>query len=421
MLRADAAQMKLSTATQIAPALLAVLCIASAGCSDSSGPSTTPPPNDNGIITTIVGVPGTSGFNGDALALTAAHLNAPQDAELGPAGELVVIDALNHRVRSCNLTSNSIQTSVGSGTAGNATAGPALQCDINDPTGVGWDLSGRLVIAAQNNHRVLRLNTDGNVETIAGSGTAGFAGDGGPAVGGQPQAQLDHPTSAAYDNLGILYIVDTGNDRIRCVDPLGIITTYAGIGGEGYGGDGGSAQSAQLNFPAGRTPKISITFPETEAAAPTNAAGGKPSAPPRAAPAHAYARLVIADAGNHRVRLINLSTGEISPIAGNGTAAYAGDGGAAISASLNLPSDAVIGPDDSIYIADTANNVVRRVSPLGTIDTVAGTGSAGFAGDGGLATAAQLNAPAGIYVDANNVLYIADTGNHVVRRVKVVS
>jgi serine/threonine-protein kinase len=129
--------------------------------------------------------------------------------------------------------------------------------------------------------------------------------------------------------------------------------------------------------------------------------------------------IYVADTGNHRVREISLASGTIETFVGTGEPGYSGDGGAASEARLNYPTDVAVGPDHSLYIADSYNHVIRRVNPLGTITTVAGNGTPGHSGDGGPATAAQLCTPSGVFVDSNNVLYIADTGNHLIRRVEL--
>ena len=381
-------------------ALAAGCALFAAGCSeDQTGPQP-PPPDAVGTIRTVAGVPGTGGYNGDNIAMTTAQLNAPQTVAISPDGQLLIADVENQRVRSCNLGTGIITTSVGTGTAGDPAPGPALECPLNDPAGMAWDPLGRLVFTVVHSEVVLR-ELGGAVEIIAGSGTGGFAGDGGPATA----AQLDHPMSVAYDPDGNLYILDLGNGRIRRVDAAGNISTYVGVGGQGYAGDGGPMAAAQFNFPHGQSPRMTLVPPEAELR------GGDPSK-------HSYARLYIADTGNHRVRMINMTAETITLIAGSGTAGYTGDAGSPLIAQLNLPSDVVLGPDDSIYIADTGNNVVRRIDPLGVITTVAGNGSAGYGGDGGPATSAQLNTPVGLFVDAaGTYLYIADAQNHAIRRV----
>jgi sugar lactone lactonase YvrE len=209
------------------------------------------------------------------------------------------------------------------------------------------------------------------------------------------------PSSVAFDSLGNMYISDQGNGRIRrIIASSGIIETYAGIGARGFFGDGGPASGAQFDLTG------SLTGTDASPA-------GKIAIGPD------KDEIYVADSGNNRIRHIELATGIIETVAGNGTAGYAGDGGPATSAELNFPTDVAVGPDHSFYIADSHNHVVRKVDLFGRISTVAGTGVAGFSGDGGAATSAKLNLPDGVFVDESSVLYIADTYNHVVRRVQL--
>jgi DNA-binding beta-propeller fold protein YncE len=359
-------------------------------------PDTSQPCGGVGTICTVAGIPGQAGYNGDDKEMTKASLYWPQDVAVSSAGELIVLDWNNHRVRGCSLATQTITTVVGSGDLGDGVSGAATQVNMNHPTGVTWDSQGRLVVAAWHNWKIKRVNDDGTIQVIAGS-KQGFAGDGGAAVGATPAAMLDLPSSVVYDGAGNMYISDQGNGRVRRVDTAGVITTFAGVGGQAYGGDDGPASAAQFNFPKG-----SDAFP-----------AGKIAIDPD------KNYLYVADTGNNRVRVIDIATGVIKNFAGNGQAGYAGDNVRAVDAQLNLPTDVAVGPDHAVYIADSRNHAIRRVDTNGTITTVAGTGTPGFAGDGGAATSAQLNTPSGIFVDAQNVLYIADTHNQVVRRVQL--
>ncbi len=282
---------------------------------------------------------------------------------------------------------NSIQTIAGTGSATfGGDGGQAKLASLNIAVDVSTDRSGNLFIADQFNHRIRKIAPDGSISTVAGNGTMGFAGDGGPAV----NAELNTPIGVFADNLGDIYIADVGNQRIRKVNPSGTITTVAGNGGKGYGGDGG--------------PAVNATFYNCVRVA-VDPSGN----------------VVIADQSNHRVRRIT-SDGIIRTIAGNGvgtpqTGAFSGDGGPATSASLNNPTAIAFDSSGVLYIADQFNLRIRRVTLDGTITTIAGNGSAGYTGDGGSALAASLNFPGAITVDAGGNIYFNDDQNFVTRRV----
>lgn len=282
-----------------------------------------------------------------------------------------------------------IQTVAGDGqwlfTGDNALA---TQTPFYLPGGVVADAAGNLYIADTNNQRIRRVDAvTGLVTTIGGNGSPGYSGDGGPATA----AQLSSPANLAIDGAGDLYFADTGNHAIRRIDAVtSIITTVAGTPGvQGYAGDGGAATSAKLSLPEG----IALDS--------------------------GYA-LYIADTGNNVIRRVDAGTGIITTVAGTGIAGYSGDGGAATSARLNQPWNIAIAKDGSMYIADSSNNAVRRVS-VGGITTIAGNGAAGFAGDDGPASAAQLNAPTALAFDPAGDLYIADSANNRVRKIYTVT
>jgi len=263
--------------------------------------------------------------------------------------------------------------------------GLATQSPLFLPMGGSADSLGNLFLSDSNNHRIRRVDkVTGIITTVAGNGTAGFSGDGGPAA----SAMMDTPADVKLDGVGNLYIADSANHAIRMVSAAtGNIYTIAGIGGkEGYSGDGGQATLAHLAYPSG------VAFDGDHL-------------------------LYISDTGNNAIRRVDLTTGIITTVAGTGTAGYAGDGGAATSALLNYPWGIALGGDGSLYIADLSNNCVRKLTTAGTISTVAGTGARGYGGDAGPATLATLNVPAGVVVDVAGNLYVADSGNHLVRKV----
>jgi uncharacterized protein (TIGR03437 family) len=257
--------------------------------------------------------------------------------------------------------------------------GLATEAEFFDPRSIAIDSRGNIYVADDGNQRVRVISADGIVTTLAGNGTAGNTGDGGEAT----EAQVFYPSDVAVDARGNLYIA-SGN-VIRVVSTAGIINAFAGNGTAGYSGDGGAAISAELNSPD------SMTF---------DAAGN----------------LYFVDFYNYRVRKVS-PTGIITPVAGNGTSGYAGDGGLATVAELATPGGLATDASGNLYIADAANHRTRMVSPAGIITTVAGNGTAGYSGDGGLATAAELNGPSGVAVDSSGNLYISDQGNRTVRKV----
>jgi hypothetical protein len=272
-----------------------------------------------------------------------------------------------------------LSTVAGTGTAAfSGDGGPAANAALNFPVAVVAHPAGGYLIADQVNHRVRRVAADGTIITVAGNGTAGFSGDGGPATA----AQLNAPSGLAVAADTSILIADANNDRVRRVAPGGTITTVAG--GGGALGDGGPATSAQLLFPYA----IAVQ------------------------PDGGY---LIASTDQHRIRRVSPG-GVITTVAGTGAAAFSGDGGTATAAALNKPQDVTATADGGFLIADTFNERVRKVSAGGTITTVAGDGVGGFAGDGGPATAARLSRPIHLAATADGFL-VADQLNHRVRRV----
>lgn len=260
----------------------------------------------------------------------------------------------------------------------------AVTASLSRPVALAVDSQQRLYLALPDSHQVLRIDTRGELQRVAGCGQPGFSGDGGPALA----ARLDMPYGLAIDAHDRLYIADSLNHRIRCVETDGRIWTLAGSGplgshGGAFAGDGGPARQARLNRPTGL------------AVSPDGI-------------------LYIADFLNHRVRQLS-PDGQISTRAGNGQAGWSGDGDQAWAARLNAPFALACDRRGNLYIADRNNHCVRRVQSDGLIDTLAGTGEPGFNGDGQPATAIALNTPFGLALDARDGLYIADTFNHCIR------
>ena len=317
------------------------------------------------------------------------------------------------------FTPGIVSTVVGTGTSGySGDGGPALAAQLGPPMGLARDSQGNLYIADMWNTVVRKVSPDGIISTVAGNGTLGYSGDGGPAT----SAELGNPSGVALDGSGNLYIADSFDGCIRKVDQNGIISTLAtasvarvvadgagnvyysawgegvwridsqgvsrvvGNGTPGFSGDGGPATNAQVSGVDG------LAF-------------------------DSEGNLYVADVFNNDIRKID-TNGIITTVAGNQQSGFDGDGGPATSAQLNGPTDVQIDAGGNLYIADSSNNRIRKVNADGTINTIAG-GDYGYAGDGGLASNAQFKVPAALALDANGDLFIADTGNYVIREVNV--
>lgn len=340
-----------------------------------------PPLTQNYLISTIAGT-GVANYSGDGGPAASARLNAPGGVAVDAAGNLYIADTHNQRIRKVT-TDGVITTVAGTGVVGySGDEGPATSAQLNTPNGLSIDAEGNLYIADTYNNTIRKVATDGVITTVAGTGGFGYSGDGGQAT----SAQLKSPNGVAVDAAGNLYITDSTNHRIRKVTPDGIITTVAGTGVAGYSGDEGPAISAQLSAPRG----VAI-----------DVAGN----------------LYIADINNQRIRKV-ATDGTITTVVGTGAVGYSGDGGPATSAQLSYIEGGVVSVDMSgnLYIADTSNQRIRKVTTDGTITTIAGTGGFGYSGDGGQATSAKINYPVGVTVDASGNLYITDNGNNRIRK-----
>lgn len=329
-----------------------------------------------GIITTIAGN-GNPGFSGDNGPANAAAIR-PIGVDLDSAGNLFIADFANSRIRRVDAVTNIITTIAGRGLGDRL---PARDATLLSPQSLTFDQAGNLFFADSANHRIRRVDAVTNlVSTVAGGGLA-LSGEGIPATG----AEVFLPQDVAVDNAGNVYIAEPRNFRIRKVDAAtGIITLVAG---GGLGADGGPARDARV-------------------------------VSPRSVAVDAAGNLYIAETGTHRIRRVDAATGIITTLAGNGTAGFSGDGGPAIAAVLNAPFDLALDSAGNLYIADTSNQRVRKITAATqSITTVAGNGQEGFTGDFGPATSAALNAPAGVALDSSNNLYIADRDNNRIRRV----
>ncbi len=282
-----------------------------------------------------------------------------------------------------------IQTVVGTGEGGYAgDGGPATQALIGEAYGCDFDTAGNLYISDGRTHTIRRIDKiTGIITTVAGCGRQGYSGDGGPAT----EATLDNLYSLQVDTNGDLYIVDRLNAAIRKVDAAtGIMTTVAGTGELGYSGDGGPGVKAQLREP-------NDCFLDGK--------GG----------------LLIADIQDQRVRRLDLMSGIITTVAGDGEKRRTGDGLPATQASIMGPRAVCMDRQGNTYIAEREGNGVRKVDPAGIMSTFAGTGEPGYSGDGGLALTATWGAPKAIRCDHEDNIIVVDTENHAIRRIDAVT
>jgi len=333
-----------------------------------------------GTIGTVAGVGGAGAYSGDGGRATAAQLNSPYAVAVDRAGDIFIADYFDGCIREASAVTGVINRVVGTCSQGySGDGGPAGNAQLNYPAALAFDGAGNLYIADYSNSRVREVLASGGsigpsstIVTVAGNGSAGFSGDGGPAT----QAQLAAPSGIALDSAGNLFIADTWEDRVREVRAgTGIIITVAGTGATGFGGDGGPASAALLHDPSHLA---------------TDRAGN----------------LFITDTNNYRVREVRAGSGGIGPssvittVVGNGTAAYSGDGGPATAAALSFPQGLVVDSANNLYIADSDNSRVREVvagpSGLvasGIITTVAGMSVRGYNGDTIPALQADLASP----------------------------
>ena len=339
-----------------------------------------------GTIDTVAGT-GQDSDNGVAGEADKINVAQPFGVELGPDGALYVTEVGQHRVRRVDLATGRLTTVAGTGAKGySGDGGSALAARLNEPYEVRFDAAGNMFFVEMQNHLVRKVAAgSGRITTVAGTGKKGFSGDGGPAV----KATFNVPHSIALDGRGGLYIADIGNHRIRRVDfKTGLVDTVAGTGERVLPRDGQMAR-------------------------------GKPLLGPRALFIQGNT-LWIALREGHSIWQMELGRGVLRHVAGTGAKGYSGDGGSAKEATFNGPKGIAVGPQGKVYVVDTENQAIREINlRSGKIATVAGKGPQfrGGAGDGGSATAAELDRPHGICVSPKGVIFIGDTVNHRVRRV----
>ncbi len=356
-----------------------LLLLLSGSSTDRPGPSAA---NIRDKIETLAG----GGSVGDGGAAMFAQFNLPGGVTEAPNGDVIVVDFGNHRVRRIDHTTGIIETIAGTGEAGfNGDGIPAAAAQLSRPEQAVFGPSGDLFIADSYNNRIRRIDhSTGLISTVAGTGNRGGDGDGGPAAA----AELHFPEGLAVDNAGNVFIADTVNRRVRRVDAgTGVITTFAGTGDIGVSADGTTALQARFL----RLARIAI--------GPTG-------------------DLYIADSPAHRIYVVDAVTRQIRTFAGTGKSGFTGDGGPARQAQLSFPEGLMIAANADVYFADVANHRVRRINAAnGVINTVAGTGDRGFSGDGQRATMARLWSPGRVWLDHAGNLLIADILNARIRRI----
>ncbi len=313
----------------------------------------------------------TAGFSGDGGAPTSAQFNLPLGLALDSSGNMYIADSVNQRIR--KISGGNISTVAGNGTGGYTGDGAAAtSAEMLNPSSVAVDSSGNLYIADTSNHVIRMVTSGGTISTIAGTNTGGYAGDGGPAI----DAELEFPTGVAVDKGGNIYIADSGNNVIREISGGNINTIVGGVAGQ------------LLNDPE------SVLVDSS-------------------------GNLYISEQSGYRIS--KFSNGNLTVLAGNGNIGYSGDNGPGTDASLNEPTGIALDSKGYLYLCDTINGRIRKLSPGGIITTIAGLGSPGYFGDGGPATQALLFFPRGIAVDPSGNVYIADTDNYIVRELKPVT
>jgi sugar lactone lactonase YvrE len=336
-----------------------------------------------GNVSTIAG-DGSQGYSGDGGPATSAVTNLPSDVVIDNSGNIYFSELTNCVVRKI-ATDGTITTIAG--VVGNCSfdgdGGPASVAKLDFPAGLAVDANGNLYISDRGNHRIRKVATDGIISTVAGNGTDGDSGDGDQATA----ANLDTPRGVAVDATGNIYISDWYNHKIRKINTSGVISTYAGTGDSGFSGDNGLATAAKLKSPDG----IAVD------------AGGN---------------VYFSDRSNDRIRKISTS-GIITTVAGKGGFnAFSGDGGQATDAEFNDPNGVALDATGNIYVVDRENNRIRKIGTDGIINTIVGTGTAAYNGDGQVGTTTSINKPTGIAIDNSGNVIFSDYNNQRIRKLE---
>lgn len=330
---------------------------------------------------------GQQGYSGDGGPAAEAKLDQPFDVAFDRDGHLYLSDTYNHRIRRVDAKTGVITTVVGNGQKGfSGDGGPATDAKLDEPYGLAFDADGHLYFADRLNTRVRRVDAKtGVITTVAGNGSKEYSGDGGPGA----SAGLVEPNGVAFDHRkNRLLIADVAGHRVRALDlATGKISTFTGNGQPSHDGDGGKASDASVRGP-------------------------------RAVAVSRLGDVYILERDGHSLRKVGYRYGLLVTLAGTGEKGYSGDGGPARDATLNSPKELELDPQDNVYIVDSENHVIRRIdAQTRLITTVAGCGRNGGKGDGGPATSAELDSPHGVAVAPDDSLWIGDTTNHRIRRV----
>lgn len=375
-------------------AVLSIILLAlvpAVGCGGNSSPNGNNNINNpTGYVISTVAGNGTAGYSGDGGNATQAELNNPTALAVDGSGNIYIADSFNNRIRKIVAATGIIQAVAGNGTEGySGDGGEATQAELSYPAGVAVDVSGNVYVADADNNRIRKIEAaTGIIQTVAGNGTAGYAGDGGMAI----QAELNSPLGVAVDVSGNLFIADSLNWRVReVVAKSGVIQTV------------GTQASLYLEtgmFVDGSDNILIVTSELCN----YDPDGFLLCGPP--------------DGGSY-IEKISAGANSIQIVAGIGTQGYSGDGGNATLAKLNYPSGVSVDASGNVYIGDSANNRIREVAAAtGLIQTIAGNGTQGFSGDGNSAIQAELSGPAGLVVDSAGNILFSDSSNNRVRELE---
>jgi len=384
-----------------------------------------------GIMTTIMGI-GDYEYNGDNEVASETTLHLPFALTVTHDDRLIVVDRSHFRIREVNLKTGGVRTVAGNGEARfRGDGGPGLGANLESPTGIVVDPHGNVIFSDKQNHRIRVVMPDGTIDSLAGTGKEGHEGDGGPAR----DASLFLPGSMALDQKGNLYVLTPvgRGSLIRKIDPKGIITTVAGMGGHGHKGDGGPAYDAAfsmlqdiavdaagnlyvVDFTNRNIRKIDTRGTITTVAEEAILQLPDPEVHPNGIAVDAAGHLYFSDSGSSKVRKI-APGGTITTFAGNGEFTDSGDDGPALEAGIRAPGGLAFSPQGELHIIEETSNRIRKVDRQGVITTVAGRGFPGFAGDGQPATQALLKAPHRMAFDAAGNLYFTDRDNNRVRKI----